>query len=171
MKKTHQLFSLLFAGVVLVSCNDKQETVEGWKPVYSTDANTSTVDMKASEPLENPGRIYVYENLLLVNDQSKGIHIYDNSDKANPFEISFIGIPGNMDFSVRADKIYADNIRDMVIVDIANPAVPAYVSRIKDLFPVQQFPDEFGAFECVDPEKGIVVGWEKAMLENPKCFR
>lgn len=169
--KKRNLFMMLFAGAVLMSCNDKQELVDGYRPIYSSDTDLHEVDIKASEPLENPGRIYTYENLLLVNDQAKGIHIYDNSDKTNPVEVSFIGIPGNMDFSVRANKIYADNINDMVIIDISNPAAPSYTNRIEDIFPTQQFPDEFGAFECVDPSRGTVVGWEKAKLENPQCFR
>ncbi|MCB9224487.1 MAG: hypothetical protein R2780_14845 [Crocinitomicaceae bacterium] len=172
MKKTSQFFLLLSSVAVLASCGKKQQDdiVEGWRPIYSNDDNAS-VQTKASEPLENPGRVYVYEDLLLVNDQSKGIHIYDNSVKTNPTEVSFISIPGNMDFSVRSGMIYADNITDMVIIDISNPAQPAYMNRIKGIFPVQQFPDEYGAFECVDPSKGTVVGWEKAELVNPKCFR
>ena len=156
--KKRNLFMMLFAGAVMISCNDKQELVDGYKPIYSSETDLNEVDIRASEPLENPGRIYTYENLLLVNDQGKGIHIYDNTDKTNPSEVSFIGIPGNMDFSVRANKVYADNITDMVIIDISNPATPAYSNRIEDIFPTQQFPDEFGAFECVDPSKGTVIG-------------
>lgn len=170
MKKT-QIFMMLISGAVMISCGGKEEPVEGWKPIYSTEANTETVEMKASEPLENPGRIYVYEQYLLINDQAKGIHIYDNTVKTNPTEVSFIGIPGNLDFSVRDNIIYADNITDMVIIDISNPAQPEFSNRIPDIFPVQQFPDAFGPFECVDPAKGTLVGWEKAMLDNPKCFR
>lgn len=170
MKKTN-LFLIAVASVVMISCNNKQEPVEGWKPIYSSDENTDEVTMKTSEPLENPGRIYVYENYLLVNDQGKGIHIYDNTVNTNPTEVSFIGIPGNMDFSVREDVIYADNVTDMVIVEINNPSAPNYVNRIKDVFPKQQFPDEFGPFECVDASKGTVIGWEKVLLDDPKCFR
>ncbi|MBD3637791.1 MAG: hypothetical protein HUJ25_10590 [Crocinitomicaceae bacterium] len=170
MKKA-PFFVLLLTGLVMMSCNDKTEIVDGWKPIYASESDNQTVDIKASEPLENPGRIYVYENLLMINDQSKGIHIYDNTDNSNPVELSFIGIPGNMDFSVRENKVYADNITDMVIIDITNPAAPTYSNRIENVFPIQQFPDEFGAFECVDPDKGTVVGWEKTKLENPKCFR
>jgi hypothetical protein len=172
MKKTRVTFLLLCSVGLMVSCGKKQdEKVEGWKPIYSTESNTETVEMKTSEPLEQPGRIYVYEHYLMVNDQGKGIHIYDNSNQSNPTEVSFIGIPGNMDFSVRANKIYADNITDMVIIDITNPASPEFKNRMKDIFPVQQFPDEFGAFECVDASKGSVIGWEKTILDNPKCFR
>lgn len=170
MKRTHLLL-MLFVGTAFISCKDKDKTVDGWKPIYSSDQNLDVVDIKSSEPLENPGRIYTYENLLLVNDESKGIHIYDNSANTNPVEVSFIGIPGNMDFSVREGKIYADNVTDMVIIDITNPATPAFVNRIQNVFPVQQFPDEFGAFECVDPTKGSVIGWEKTKLDDPQCFR
>jgi hypothetical protein len=76
-----------------------------------------------------------------------------------------------MDFSVSNGKIYADNITDMVIIDISNPAAPEYSNRISNVFPIQQFPDEFGPFECVDATRGTVIGWEKTTLKNPKCFR
>jgi len=171
MKKAGIAFLVLCTAGVMVSCDKDKEQVDGWKPIYSTEANTETVEMKASEPLVNPGRIYVYENYLMVNDEGKGIHIYDNSNQSNPTEVSFIDIPGNMDFSVRNNMIYADNITDMVIVDITDASQPVFKNRIKDIFPVQQFPDEFGAFECVDASRGTVIGWEKTKLEDPKCFR
>lgn len=171
MKKTTKLIALIVGAGSLVACKDKQELTEGWKPIYDNSTNAKQVDIRPSEPLENPGRIYTYEQYLMVNDQGKGIHIYDNSNPANPSEVSFIAIPGNFDFSVRADKVYADNIGDMVIIDISDPVHPEYKSRIEDVFSNQQFPDEFGAFECVDESKGVVIGWEKAMLDNPKCFR
>lgn len=171
MKKTTIILSL-FAGLLLLgSCDkEKEKVVDGWKPIYST-SDEQSVEMQASSPLQNPGRIYLYEDLLLVNEQSRGIHIYDNSNISSPVELSFISIPGNMDFSVKNGVLYADNITDMVIVNISNPSAPEYVNRIESVFPVQQFPDEFGQFECVDPSKGKVVGWEKALLTNPKCFR
>ena len=72
----------------------------------------------------------------------------------------------------KSKEAYTCNNCDLVVVvDITNPASPDYVNRIEDVFPLQQFPDEFGAFECVDPSKGIVVGWEKTTLSNPECFK
>ncbi len=174
MKKTVKI-TTLFVSVLLISasCGKKKqdEIVEGYEPIYATADDLENVEVKANEPLENPGRIYTYENYLLVNDQSKGIHIYDNSNQNNPTHLSFIAIPGNMDFSVKNGVLYADNITDMVIIDITNPVSPTYVNRISSVFPVQQFPDEFGAFECVDPSKGMVIGWKKTMLTNPKCYK
>jgi hypothetical protein len=172
MKKAKFIMIAVAAGAVMVSCNKQQnDTVDGFRPIYTDSKNLESIEVSQSAALVNPGRIYVYENYLLVGDQGKGIHVYNNANPSSPVEVSFIGIPGNMDFSVRQGMLYADNITDMVIVDITNPATPAYVNRIEDVFPVQQFPDEFGAFECVDPNKGVVVGWEKATLTDPKCFR
>ena len=173
MNKAMKAAALVFSVLLLASCGkDKNnEVVEGYKPIYATAQDLASIDVKEQEALENPGRIYLYEDYLLINDQAKGIHIYDNSDKSNPQEVSFISIPGNLDFSVSNGMLYADNITDMIIIDISEPQSPKYKNRIEDVFPVQQFPDEFGAFECVDPNKGIVVGWEKTELTNPQCFK
>lgn len=173
MKTAIKTTAFVFSVLLLASCGKDRNTevVEGYKPIYATAEQLESIDVRQQEALENPGRIYLYENYLLINDQSKGIHIYDNSDNANPKEVSFIAIPGNMDFSVSGGMLYADNITDMIIIDITNPEAPQYKNRIQDVFPVQQFPDEFGAFECVDPAKGLVIGWEKTELTNPQCFK
>ena len=172
MKTAIKTTAFAFTILLAVSCGkNKNEVVDGYKPIYATTQDLESIDVKSSASLENPGRIFLYDNYLLVNDQAKGIHIYDNSNTSNPVEVSFIAIPGNMDFSVTNNMIYADNVTDMIIIDISDPAAPIYKNRIQGVFPVQQFPDEFGAFECVDPDKGLVVGWEKTQITNPKCFK
>lgn len=173
MKKTIGMTFIFLSAALITSCQKEKEDqlVEGYKPIYATSEDLNTVEVRSNEALENPGRIYTYEHYLLVNDKAKGVHIYDNSNVSSPVHLSFVAITGNMDFSVRGGILYADNITDLVMVDIKNPAQPKYVSRISSVFPVQQFPDEFGAFECADPSKGIVIGWEKTTLTNPKCYK
>lgn len=173
MRKTVFTIAMSFSLIMIASsCGKHQDDlVEGLKPIYAAEDNLENVEISNSASLENPGRIYLYDNMLLVNEQGKGIHIYDNSNPNAPTEASFIGIPGNMDFSVREGMLYADNVRDMVIINISNPTAPVYENRIENVFPIQEFPDEHCAFECVDPSKGIVVGWEKTTLQDPKCFR
>lgn len=172
MKKKTIGTILIFAAILMSSCDkDKEETVVGYKPVYATASELERINTSENEPLENPGKIHIYNDYLLVNDKAKGIHIYDNSNNTNPTEISFISIPGNMDFSVREGILYADNITDMVVIDISQPSKPEYKNRIKNVFPIQQSPDQAGPFECVDSEKGMVIRWEKATLINPKCSK
>jgi predicted dinucleotide-binding enzyme len=173
MKKAIGMTAVVFSLLFLASCgkDKKDKVVEGYKPIYATAEDMNSLEVRNSEALNKPGRIFIYDNYLFVNDEAKGIHIYDNSNQAAPKEVSFIAIPGNMDFSVNEGMIYADNITDMLVIDISNPANPQFKNRMRNVFPVQQFPAEFGAFECVDPDKGVVVGWEKTTLTNPKCFK
>ncbi len=172
MKKVILPILCIVSLLALESC-DKEESKEvlGLKPVYTTAAAIERIEIKTDEPLNKPGRIYTYENYLLINDKAKGIHIYDNSNPDAPVKVSFISIPGNMDFSVRQNILYADNITDMVLIDISQPSNPVYKSRIKSVFPTQAFPDQQGPFECVDASKGVVIAWEKAVLVNPGCTK
>jgi hypothetical protein len=173
MKKITGVVTLLFSILLFVSCDkDKgEDTVDGLKPIYASEAELNSIEVRSNEVLEKPGKIYVYEHYLLVNDVAKGIHIYDKSDIGNPKEVSFIAIQGNIDFSVKDGLLYADNIRDMIIIDISQPEMPVFKNRIPNVFPVIQTPDVKGAFECIDETKGPVVGWEKAKLSNREvCY-
>jgi len=172
MKKTVVTLLCFFTVVSFNSCKkDKQEKVIGLKPIYTSVESIERIEIKTDEKLEVPGKIYVYKNYLLVNDQGKGIHIYNNSNPSSPKHISFISIPGNNDFSVRNNTIYADNITDMVMIDINQPSKPVYKNRIKSVFPTQIFPDQAGKFECVDASKGVVLKWEKAVLTGQTCSK
>ncbi len=158
--------------LMLDACKkDKAKEVIGLKPVYTAVESIERIEIKTNEPLNNPGRIYLYEQYLLVNDKAKGIHIFDNSNPDAPVKLAFISIPGNMDFSVRQNMLYADNITDMVVFDISQPSAPVYVNRVKSVFPTQSFPDQGGPFLCVDPSKGVGLKWEKAKLVNTGCSK
>ena len=172
MKKIRIPIFIFMTALLIVSCNkNKEQEVIGLKPVYTSTETLERIEVTENEPLERPGKIYVYNDYLLVNDQSKGIHIYDNSNTSNPVHLSFIGIPGNMDFSIRNNMLYADNITDLVVFDISQPSSPSFSSRVKSVFPSMTSPDQQGYFECVDASKGVVLKWEKAVLVNPECSK
>ena len=78
--------------------------------------------VKVTEPivLEETGKLYLYKNFILINDPGKGIHIFDNSDKTSPVPVEYINLPGNYNFSIRNDKLYADSYMDLVVLDISN---------------------------------------------------
>lgn len=71
--------------------------------------------------LENPGKIYVGQDYLLVGERNEGIHVLDNSDPENPQKVNFIQIPGNYDYFVDGDDLYANNYFDLVKLDISDP--------------------------------------------------
>jgi hypothetical protein len=172
MKKIRISIFCCVAALAFSACHKEQEKeVLGLKPVYASTTSIKKVEVVENQTIKHAGKIYVYNNLLLVNDQAKGIHIYNNSNTESPIHLSFISIPGNMDFSVRNNTIYADNSSDLVVIDISQPESPALINRVKSVFPEQTAPAQQGYFECVDASKGTVVSWEKTVLINPKCSK
>jgi hypothetical protein len=163
-QKTFQSL-LLLSGIIiavlsifLASCDDKVEITQKYtimEPVY-----LSPEELRASfeviEPVEvtNTGKIYLYQNYLLLNEPGKGIHIIENSNKENPQVISFINIPGNYEMAVQGDRLFADSYVDLVVIDISDPADVRLTQRVEDIFLdlVQQN-------QYYDIENGIIVDW------------
>jgi hypothetical protein len=145
----------------------------GYKPIYATDAELHDVGITSSEALRSPGKIYVLDRYLFVNEMGKGVHIIDNSDPKNPKNLSFISILGNHDIAAKGTWLYADNATDLLVFDISDPTSPKLSKRIADAIPVQKYPPFQNIyFECADDKKGTVVGWEKVtMATRPNCFR
>ncbi|MCY7351152.1 MAG: hypothetical protein LH606_10850 [Cytophagaceae bacterium] len=145
---------------------------EGYRPVYISRETMIKIAVTAPQPLKNPGKIYVQGTYLFVNEINRGIHVIDNQQPTAPRTIAFLSIPGNVDMAVKGTMLYADNATDLVAIDISSPEAVRVVKRIAGVFPTQKHPAYTNVvFECVDDSRGVVVGWEKGMLTNPKCRR
>lgn len=143
-----------------------------YRPIYASAATVRTIQTLGPQPYRKVGKIYVKDQYLLINDIGTGIHVVDNRDPANPVQLSFISIPGNQEMAVRDSLLYADNTTDLVTISLTNPRQPRLVNRLASVFPQQNFPDLTNIrFACPDPSQGVVVGWEKAPVDNPQCFR
>ena len=148
---------------------------DGYRPIYFSKADYEKISVTSPKALKSPGKIYIKDNYLFINEQSKGVHVINNRDPKNPQKIGFIQIAGNVDIAVRGTTMYADNGRDLVVIDVSDPTQAKIVNRLKDVFklPTENFPPFFDTFfECVDNTKGVVVGWQKVPYDsNLKCFR
>lgn len=145
---------------------------EGYRPVYLSREALQTITSLPPQPLRVPGKLFTRDQFLFINEVGKGIHVLDNRDSRQPRKLGFVSIPGNVDLAVKGNFLYADNATDLVVLDISLPTDVRVVRRIANAFPAETFPSQLDvAFECVDPARGIVVGWEKARLTNPKCRR
>ncbi len=58
-------------------------SVEGYQPLYSQITDLE-ISLSEAIPISQAGKIYVYGDLLLVNEVGLGIHVFDNKDKFNP---------------------------------------------------------------------------------------
>jgi len=142
----------------------------GYRPVYGTQESRE-IKFDGPRTLKNPGKIYVYGQYLLVNEKGEGIHVFDNTDPANPVAQGFIRVLGNTDMAIRNDILYADHLGNLVAIQI---------SSFNDLkktgsLPLQNWdlgvpPPSNSYFECVDSKKGVVVSWQSAELQNPGCY-
>jgi hypothetical protein len=134
------------------------------EPVYMSYAEMRlAVDVEAPQTLSQPGKIYIRENFIFINENFKGVHIIDNTDPSSPSVAGFINIPGNVDMAVVDNYLYADSYTDLVVLDISDLTDIREADRLEDIFPyaVPETGDVSMMVGMVDPAKGVVIGWEK----------
>jgi hypothetical protein len=172
-------FQLILAGLFLLfsGCEDKCQRITTYTvfdPVYMTlnDFRTSVKSLPA-QSLINPGKIYIKDNYLFVNELGKGIHVFDNSNPSAPQNISFINIPGNVDMAIKGNILYADSHIDLVAIDISNPAEVKVSKRLENTFDVyyrQWLTSGFVSTGTIDSIKGIIVEWkEREVKQVSEC--
>ena len=166
--KTKIILFLTVVCFTLVSClsNDGEYiNVKVATPEYMTlDALRSSVEITSPIPIIESGKIYVYNDLVLVNDVNKGIHVIDNSNPENPHKIACIKIKANKDMEIKGDYLYADSLMDLVVFDISDINSIKEVTRLENVLqqyvPVPFFEDiivDYGE-NTYNPDE-IIVAW------------
>ncbi|WP_163718119.1 LVIVD repeat-containing protein [Mangrovibacterium lignilyticum] len=163
MKTPIRYIFFLFALVSLMGCEDKvYETYMANAPVYMTyDELRTAIGTEDSHPLVKPGKIYFKDNYIFINEQLGGVHVYNVANPADPVEVTFITIPGNVDIAIKENVLYADSYVDLVAIDVSDLSNIQEVGRIEDIFPytIPEYDTDYRVGE-VDQEKGVVVGWQ-----------
>lgn len=154
----------LFVITLLVGCfNRREPRYRPYRPVYmSYEELRSAVKLETPREIGKRGKIYLYENLLMINEPNKGVHIFDNSNASNPVAVGFINVPGNIDIAVRDGVVYLDSFIDLVAVKLALPDSVTVTKRITEMFeydPYQAIERDI-YFEYYDQNRGVVIGYE-----------
>lgn len=171
-----------FLPAVFLSClwscveTDPEPNTEVYfKPIYAAAKDVYRVERLSARPLKDPGRIYLKDHLLIINERFEGFHFIDNTDPANPKPLFFLKVTGAVNMAMQGPYLYADNLTDLLTIDLSNLAQVKEVNRQKDVFKGHQAypPFENVYFECVDPDRGLVIGWEEAPMPagEPECWR
>lgn len=173
MVSSKRLLSSLIILLLVVGCepvflNDPVD-VEGYVPIYGERGN-SEIKLMPAQTVTAPGKIYVYGKYLLINEVRRGIHVFDNSDITDPQPLAFLQLLGNIDMAIKDDVLYADCMGELVAINVNSFD---HIEKVGAL-PLNKWllgvpPPEAGYFECIDESRGIVVGWTKETLSNPKC--
>jgi len=84
------------------------------------------------QTINNPGKVFLGNDHLLIGEEEKGIHVYDNSDPASPRPLYFLNVPGNKEFYVEGNVIYAESYYDMIKIDINDLNNPIVSGRVEN---------------------------------------
>lgn len=133
-------------------------------PVYLSYTDLrSAVKMSAAREMTSVSRIYLYEDMLFVNERNEGIHIIDNRFPNSPQRVGFLEIPGNTELSIRDNNLYADSYIDLVTLDVQNIENITEIARQESIFPynaLQNIPSNVQLNTGIDSSLGVVVGYQ-----------
>lgn len=162
-----------------LSCEDEPEpdfVTVGKVPIYQDLSNT-VIAFSDAQSYETLGKIVYLHPYIYINEEFKGIHVIDNTNPENPEKVAFFNIPGNTDFTIKGNFIYANHVLDFVTIEVSEEEL-IVTDRKENFYSNEDLNgvlhpgnDYFGFFECVDLSKGLVIGWKDEMITNPKCQR
>lgn len=164
--------SLFMTSCLKDSCEETRHFIE-FEALYAK-PETFRVEPSFSQDrkLEYPGKIYYYNDIVMINEKYEGIHLYDNKDPYNPQKLGFLNIPGNLDVAIKNNILYADSYVDLLTIDLNDMTNPQLLCRDEEVFQVYNWiSPELGYFvgtketnrseeiECTDPNFGSNVIW------------
>lgn len=131
-----QSTTILFA-LLLFSCTNDTGTVtvnySEATAIYGDMDNIRSLPLnEAGRPIQNPGKIFIGNDFVLIGEEGEGIHVINNQDRNNPISEAFINIPGNIEFYVDGQFLYAESYYDMLKINITNPNQSTLLSRSKN---------------------------------------
>ncbi len=170
-----QFLFLIFIGLFTSCYQNIEEPVDsfGYRPIYRSSDSLNIITVSGPKSATNTGKIYAYGKLLFQNEVNQGFHVISIEDPKNPVKKAFYSIPLSTEISIKDDFLYTNNGKDLIVISIAKYMNPKYVRRLSNRFQTidQNSPSNVtsGYFECPDPSKGYIIGWEQVRLNNPKC--
>ena len=166
--KAFYRISLFVISLLIVSCvqDDNGDFIDYQVAIPVTQSLTdfrASVSIEDPQPIQQPGKIYTYEDYIFVNDFFQGIHIIDNSNPENPVKLSYLKIPANQDIAVKDDILYADSGIDLVAFNISNITNITTVARLENVFPTYNELTPEGAdfidYSTFNADEDVIVGF------------
>jgi len=178
MKHYVTLLTVIVIALVFTGCQkfSQKRIYTANIPVYiSYDELRSSIRNENDLALQRPGKIFLYNNYILINDFEQGIHVYNNANPSAPEHVAFIRIPGNVDMAIKNDILYADSYVDIVALDISDPTNVKEVGRGLNVlsYTVPGGMDWQYPVSNIDITKGAVIGYQIGEVEeeckNDEC--
>lgn len=139
MKSKYLLLAFAGAGLLATSCTKTKGeitmTYNKATAVYADLEEIRTLPLvTAVRSIEDPGKIYIGDNFLLIGEKEEGIHVFDNTNPNNPVAIAFLQLPMTREFYVDGNYIYAEGHYDFMKISMIDMYNPSIVSRVEYAF-------------------------------------
>jgi len=160
------LYSVLVFYFMITGFYSEPEYYREYRPVFmAREEMEASVKLDGPRTITDPGKIYIKDNLILINEKYRGIHVIDNTIPEEPDKFAFIHIDGCIDMAMNGNVLYADNAVDLIALTIGKNMDGIHVtSRTRNVFPELIAPDGRGLDEkevMARPDNTILVRWEK----------
>ncbi len=171
VKKIKLFIYFILASLFFTGCIDINDSTS-YKSTCKKPRYMSYKDLRADYPavkkpkeIDTAGKIYVFGDILLINERNQGIHVIDNRVKETPIAKKFIEIPGNIDLAVKDGYLYVDSFIDLVVLNINDINNITVVDRKEEVFPYNHLQalseEDLDKYRCYpDENKGVVVGYK-----------
>lgn len=119
-----------------------------------------TPSFENAREIERPGKIYYYQDYILLNEYQEGIHFINNTVPSNPINERFLPIPGNVDVAVKNGILFADNFTDIISLDISDLSSAIFLNRVENVYPNHG----------IDEHGNVIIGYNrKSVVEEVDC--
>ncbi|MCD8539103.1 MAG: hypothetical protein LRY55_04570, partial [Leadbetterella sp.] len=97
-----KILPVLFLAILHWGCSDEctqTRTYSVWIPfTVGYESILRGISTSGPQDLKEPGKIYAYNQYLLIGEVKKGIHVIDNSDPRSPKAVFLCEYPGGPGF-------------------------------------------------------------------------
>lgn len=136
-----------------------------YKPILM-DAVKVSSEIAMQEPRSNSiitGSSSSGDTVILI-EYGLGLHIVDISNPNQPRKLGFLTIPACIDAEIRNGKIYANNLRDFIVVDISDFNNPKVINRTMSAFDIEiEAPDGKRVVPALEkiPSGTVIISYER----------
>lgn len=168
MKQKKHRFKILLLAICISSLGImafqfSQVPNANYEPILMSRADMEA-SVKLGEPrnIVSPGKMWLYNELILLVEQYRGIHIIDNSNPSSTKTIGFIQIDGCTEITMKGDILYANNAVDMIGIKSSDFASIEIITRNRRMLPQIASPEPWNDWFYYDklPENTVIVRWE-----------
>jgi len=132
----------LFLVLVLFGCDDAFKDVVRYSmivskskeyPVYLDMSEIGKIQVKSKVPQVAPFKIVSNDKYYFVGEMLKGVHVYEKKAGGLSY-LCFIECQFIKDFDIVDNRLFCNNLTDMVVLDVSNPLQTNILHRQKNHF-------------------------------------